>query len=57
MYRQMNIRGTAAPKPSLLIALFSRNTPCTCADMQDHVAGPCGGVENRYRLLRNGYRC
>jgi hypothetical protein len=50
MYRQTNIGGTAAPRPSVPIALFSWYVPeRSCADRKDFVAGPCGGVENRYR--------
>jgi hypothetical protein len=57
MYRQTNIGGTATPRPSVPIALFFRYAPCTCVYVQDHVTGPCGGVENRYRQLGNEWRC
>ncbi len=34
MYRQTNIGGTATPKPSMPITLFSRYTPCACESVR-----------------------
>ena len=57
MYRQTNIGGTAAPRPSVPIALFSWLLLLLLCPCRILATGPCGGVENRYRTLRNEGRC